>query len=107
MEGWLKGLVAAASVALVALGPTMAGAYSTRDLADELLASRVCGLHLDQGLFTKAVAAIMSDTGHPRETVTAQARQLADDIEERLDTANGITKAALCSKLRAQRPIFD
>jgi hypothetical protein len=49
----------------------------------------------------------MTDTGHPRETVTAQARQLADDIEGRLDTENGTTKASLCAKLRAQRPIFE
>jgi hypothetical protein len=107
VEGWLKGLIAAACFAVFTLGPTMAGEYSTRDLANELLASRVCGLQFDQVLFTKAIAAIMTDTGHPRETVTAQARQLADDIEERLGTAHGITKAALCAELRAQRPVFE
>lgn len=100
----MRGIVAAL---MFLAGVEVANAYSTRDLADELLASRVCGLSFDSSAFTVAIVAIMKDTGLPRETVTAQARQLADDIQERLDTVNGPTQAAMCQKLRSRRPVFE
>lgn len=100
-------MVAAVVSLMLTTRQAMTGDFSTRDLANELLASRVCNLRFDQSVFTTAIMDIMAETGLPRETVTAQARQLADYIEEHLDTEEGITKASLCTKLRARRPVFE